>query len=240
MIPLLMPHAGKHRRPRPMVRYTPWLRVRRMFLSLLPARRVTLLPDLIELPATTGQLAAVHPREHLGPERPTTLQRPDGQIVIDEHHHVEVYPWAPAQQPGYPAPTEEWRADDTRYDLRIARPYVPEPTNEETRELYYREPPALNPLLAASAPVYGQAPVADVLAAEAAPPFPYNPDYDNCAGTAGCGSERVFYKWYGMEQTACPRCWVNMFGGEPDPSSVHQAHAALDAMESDLARGLLT
>lgn len=68
-------------------------------------------------------------------------------------------------------------------------------------------------------PVYGETSVADVLAAETALPFPYDPDYDNCAGEPH-GSERVFYKWYGMEQTACPRCWTNMFGGEPDPASV--------------------
>lgn len=144
MIPLLMPHTGRHRRPRP-PRHAPWQRARRAFLALLPARRVTPLPDLIELPASTGQLAAVHPRAHLGPERPTTLQRPDGQVVIDEHHHVQLYPWPAAERPGFPAPAEGRRADDTRCDLPVARPYVPAPADREMREEYFR-------------PVYGEAP----------------------------------------------------------------------------------
>lgn len=161
-------YAPRHARTSPRTwqpRYTPWQRVRRVFLTLLPARRVTITAGDFPLPASTGQLARVHPREHLSPERPTTLQRPDGQVVIDEHHHVELYPWPPVPRPSSPAPTEEWRADDTRYDLPIARPYAP--TNDQTRDLYFGEPPALNPLLAAHAPAYGQASVADVLAAEA-------------------------------------------------------------------------
>lgn len=70
---------------------------------------------------------------------------------------------------------------------------------------------------------------ADVLAAEQALPFPYDPDCDNCAGTPGCGSERVFYKWSGMLLTMCPRCYVNTFGGEPDPAQVHTVTDALAA-----------
>lgn len=54
---------------------------------------------------------------------------------------------------------------------------------------------------------------------------PYDPDYDNCAGMPGCGSERVFFKWHGIEQTCCPCCYVNVFGGEPDPASVHKIAA---------------
>jgi hypothetical protein len=39
----------------------------------------------------TGQLAALHPAAH-GPERPTVLERPDGQVIVDEHHHVQLRP----------------------------------------------------------------------------------------------------------------------------------------------------
>lgn len=51
---------------------------------------------------------------------------------------------------------------------------------------------------------------------------PYDPDYDNCAGVPSCGNERVHIKHYGLEQTICPRCYANVFGAEPDPSSVHR------------------
>jgi hypothetical protein len=51
MIPLLMPHEGRHRRPSP-PRYTPWQRVRRVFLTLLPARRVTITAEDFPPPAT--------------------------------------------------------------------------------------------------------------------------------------------------------------------------------------------
>jgi hypothetical protein len=55
-------------------------------------------------------------------------------------------------------------------------------------------------------------------------PFPYDPETDNCAGTPGCGDERVFFRYFG-EMTACPRCYVNAFGGDPDPSSVRKITA---------------
>lgn len=52
-------------------------------------------------------------------------------------------------------------------------------------------------------------------------PFLYDPAFDNCAGSPGCGDERVFFKWYG-EQICCPRCYMNVFGGEPDAWLVHK------------------
>lgn len=56
---------------------------------------------------------------------------------------------------------------------------------------------------------------------------PYDPDWDNCAGSPGCGDERVFLKWFGIEHFMCPRCYVNVFGGEPDPSSVRNITSGL-------------
>lgn len=47
----------------------------------------------------------------------------------------------------------------------------------------------------------------------------YLPEFDNCAGTPGCGNQRVIFKWYG-DQIACPRCYENVFGGKPDPELI--------------------
>lgn len=54
---------------------------------------------------------------------------------------------------------------------------------------------------------------------------PYDPDYDNCAGTPRCGTERVLFKHFGLEMTACPRCYENVFGAEPDPALVFKVAA---------------
>jgi len=54
--------------------------------------------------------------------------------------------------------------------------------------------------------------------AEETPPFPYDPDNDNCAGV-GHGDERVFYRWFGIDQTCCPRCYTVIYA-EPDSSEV--------------------
>ena len=134
---------------------------------------------------------------------------------------VNRQPWQTAEMPAIRVPAAQLALDpgDGLDEPALARPYVP--TDEETRELYY-----------------GGSPVADVLAAETAPPFPYDPGYDNCAGTATCGSDRVFYRWYGTDHTACPRCYTNVFGGEPDPSSVHNVADVLEAER--LAAGLMT
>ena len=47
----------------------------------------------------------------------------------------------------------------------------------------------------------------------------YDPLTDNCAGSPGCGDRRVIFTWFGP-QACCPRCYVNVFGGEPDPASI--------------------
>jgi hypothetical protein len=53
----------------------------------------------------------------------------------------------------------------------------------------------------------------------------YDPDYDNCAGTPGCGNERTFFSHFGMKMTACPRCYENVFGAAPDPALVFKIAA---------------
>jgi hypothetical protein len=91
-------------------------------------------------------------REHDGLRerpRPTHYDRRDGEIVVTTQNKVVILPsdpyaqcpWPPAARPACAAPPEPVRADDTRCDLRIARPYAP-------------------------MPVYGQAPVARVQEAE--------------------------------------------------------------------------
>jgi len=54
---------------------------------------------------------------------------------------------------------------------------------------------------------------------------PYDLDYDNCAFTPGCGNARVHIKHYGLEMTICPRCYANVFGADPDPSTVFKIAA---------------
>jgi hypothetical protein len=54
----------------------------------------------------------------------------------------------------------------------------------------------------------------------------YDPAIDNCANMPGCGSQRVLFTWYGPV-ICCPRCYVNLFGGEPDPGSVITIPAAM-------------
>jgi hypothetical protein len=54
----------------------------------------------------------------------------------------------------------------------------------------------------------------------------YDPAIDNCANMPGCGSQRVLFTWYGPA-ICCPRCYVNLFGGEPDPGSVITIPAAM-------------
>jgi hypothetical protein len=67
-------------------------------------------------------------------------------------------------------------------------------------------------------------------------PFPYDAAYDNCAGSPGCGDERVFFKWYG-DQISCPRCYVNVFGGEPDARLVRKIPA--DVLEGERLAGVM-
>lgn len=57
--------------------------------------------------------------------------------------------------------------------------------------------------------------------ADVQPPAPlaYDPAIDNCANMPGCGDQRVLFTWYGPA-ICCPRCYVNLFGGEPDPAFV--------------------
>lgn len=140
-------YVPRHAVTSPRTRPAPWKRIRRprwwRYRSAAPAALYPCCVDCIRDDGTsdcsppnrhtvpcvdchsaTGQLAAVHPREHLGPERPTTLQRPDGQVVIDEHHHVELYPhpWPPAGRPFFTPAQGEPRPDVTLSDLPVARP----------------------------------------------------------------------------------------------------------------------
>lgn len=38
----------------------------------------------------------------------------------------------------------------------------------------------------------------------------YDPDIDNCAGSPGCGDQRVRFNYFGP-MIACPRCYENVF-----------------------------
>jgi hypothetical protein len=51
-------------------------------------------------------------------------------------------------------------------------------------------------------------------------PLAYDPAIDNCANMPGCGDQRVLFTWFHAPAICCPRCYVNLFGGEPDPASV--------------------
>ena len=51
-------------------------------------------------------------------------------------------------------------------------------------------------------------------------PDGYDPEFDNCAGSPGCGDERVLFRWNAVDQSACPRCFENVYGGPPDPAQV--------------------
>lgn len=53
----------------------------------------------------------------------------------------------------------------------------------------------------------------------------YDAAIDNCAGTPGCGSQRVLFAWYGPA-ICCPRCYENLFGAAPEPGSVITLPAA--------------
>jgi hypothetical protein len=120
----------------------------------------------------TGQLAAIHPAAH-GPERPTVLERPDGQVVIDEQHHVRVRPVN-----GRPLGTQPRRQPDPAF--------LEEEAAEAERSLYVRsqmrgavatsDPAVLRQVIAAlkrpertptePVPVMGETCVANVLEAE--------------------------------------------------------------------------
>jgi len=58
--------------------------------------------------------------------------------------------------------------------------------------------------------------------ADVQPPAPlaYDPAIDNCGGTPGCGDRRVLFTWFHSPAICCPRCYVNLFGGEPEAGSV--------------------
>jgi hypothetical protein len=99
---------------------------------------------------TDAEIAALHPKSRER-ARPTHYNRPDGAIVVGYQNHIIIEPshpyacapWPAAEKPTCAEPPHRERADDTRFDLRIARPYAPES-------------------------VYGEVPVADVLEAEQA------------------------------------------------------------------------
>ena len=48
----------------------------------------------------------------------------------------------------------------------------------------------------------------------------YDAAIDNCANMPGCGDRRVLFSWFHSPAICCPRCYVNLFGGEPDPAFV--------------------
>ena len=48
----------------------------------------------------------------------------------------------------------------------------------------------------------------------------YDAAIDNCANMPGCGDQRVLFTWFHSPAICCPRCYVNLFGGEPDPAFV--------------------
>lgn len=112
---------------------------------------------------TTTELAALNTPAHLGPKRPTRLQRPDGEIVIDERNHVSVCPWPAAERPLRADPPKPERPDVTTSDLSPARyvPDVPAPVEFTT------DPDvAAEALDALRQPEYGRDPAARVLEAE--------------------------------------------------------------------------
>jgi hypothetical protein len=195
MIPLLMPHQGRHRRE-----YEPGPLALFFRRAIAAVRRKPAVPAVAAAGAATvalaGYLCCVHcldgspcePRhghrepcydcdgalapgaaasvllanrnaEALGfgmrigltPAEHADAMRELAEPYLPAGEHP--YPWPPVPRPGFPAPAEGWRADDTRYDLPVARPYAPLNGNDQTRELYF-------------APVFGQVPVAEVLESE--------------------------------------------------------------------------
>jgi len=151
--------------------------------------------------------------------------------------HADALTHRPAPDPGWAGPKHA--VSDQRPNkqpwLTAAQPVLPPETAPETDRYPAEEFLDLPVVPGFMRGDYGVRSVADVLAQET--PFPYDPAYDNCAGSPGCGDERVFFKWYG-EQIACPRCYVNVFGGEPDARLVRRLPAHVLEAER-LAKGLI-
>jgi len=83
---------------------------------------------------------------------------------------VNRQPWQTAEMPAIRVPKVQLALDpgDGVDEPMLSRPYVPVPTDEETRHLYYahREPDVTESVSAWREPAYGVQPVADVLEAE--------------------------------------------------------------------------
>lgn len=146
MIALLLPHTGAHAAPSSFFRrlVAAWRRKPSAPEAPLPSGAATALlgsPVLGDRMIadvrrewsarydglTDEEIAALTPRK--------SLPRADGEVVIDQRERVHLVPagcpWPRAQKPAQAAPPEPARADDTRVDLRIARPYAPPATEGE-------------------------------------------------------------------------------------------------------------